>query len=97
MWTTSRKGCGYTPTLGNAQVWDGMNLLLQAIRNTGGLTGDMKKDRRAVREQLAVIKSFPGITGTVWYDGKTGDPARCVRIMRIIGPERYELVRTVCP
>jgi branched-chain amino acid transport system substrate-binding protein len=87
----------YTPTRQNALAWDGMNILLQAIRNTGGLTGDVKKDRKAVRDQLALIKEFPGITGMVWYDGKTGDPLRCINIVNITGLEKYELVRTVRP
>ena len=34
-----------------ALTWDALGLVKQAILNTGGLSGDIKKDRSAVRDQ----------------------------------------------
>ena len=35
----------------------------QAMQNTGGMTGNLDKDRDAIKDQLAKIKDFEGITG----------------------------------
>ena len=42
---------GYEPDAVAALTWDAARLLLQAIQNTKGLTGDVKKDRQAVRDR----------------------------------------------
>ena len=52
-----------------ALTWDAARLLLQAIQNTKGLSGRPgNKDRQAVRDQLAKIKEFDGITGKMTFD-----------------------------
>ena len=63
---------GYEPDDVSALTWDAARLLLQAIQNTKGLTGDLKKDRKAIRDQLAKIREFDGITGKMSFNGKTG-------------------------
>ena len=54
---------GYVPDDVAALTWDAIGLIGQGIKNTGKLTGDIKKDREAVRNGIAEIKNFPGITG----------------------------------
>jgi branched-chain amino acid transport system substrate-binding protein len=88
---------GYEPDDVSALTWDATRLLLQAIQNTKGLTGDLKKDRKAIRDQLAKIKEFDGITGKMSFDGKTGDPVKCAVIVKISQEGKFEFYKSVCP
>lgn len=88
---------GYEPDAVAALTWDAARLLLQAIQNTGGLTGDVKKDRTAIRDQLAKIKEFDGITGKMSFDGKTGDPVKCAVMVKISPTGKFEFHKMVCP
>ncbi len=88
---------GYEPDAVAALTWDAARLLLQAIQNTGGLTGDVKKDRKAIRDQLAKIKEFDGITGKMSFDGKTGDPIKCAVMVKISPAGKFEFHKMVCP
>jgi len=87
---------GYVPDDVAALTWDAIRLAQQAIENTGGLTGDIKKDRVAVRDQLAKIKDFAGITGNMTFT-EEGDPIKCAVIVRISDQGEYEFYKQVCP
>jgi branched-chain amino acid transport system substrate-binding protein len=58
-----KKKYGYVPDDVAALTWDSLRLVQQAIQNAGAVTGRSKKDRQAVRDALAKIKNFKGITG----------------------------------
>jgi len=88
---------GYEPDAVAALTWDAIRLMLQAIQNTKGLTGDVKKDRKAIRDQLAQIKEFEGITGKMSFDGKTGDPIKCAVMVKISPAGKFEFHKMVCP
>jgi branched-chain amino acid transport system substrate-binding protein len=88
---------GYEPDDVSALTWDATRLLLQAIQNTKGLTGDLKKDRKAIRDQMAKIREFDGITGKMSFDGKTGDPIKCAVIVKISQEGKFEFYKSVCP
>jgi branched-chain amino acid transport system substrate-binding protein len=88
---------GYEPDAVAALTWDAARLLLQAIQNTKGLTGDVKKNRQAIRDQLAKLKEFEGITGKMSFDGKTGDPVKCAVIVKISAEGKFEFHKMVCP
>ena len=87
---------GYVPDDVGALTWDSIRLLQEAIQNTGGLSGDIKKDREAVRDQLAKIKKFEGITGNMDFT-EDGDPIKCAVIVRISDAGEYEFYKSVCP
>jgi branched-chain amino acid transport system substrate-binding protein len=87
---------GYVPDDVGALTWDSIRLLQQAIQNTGGLTGDIKKDRTAVRDQLAKIKKFEGITGNMDFT-EDGDPIKCAVVVRISDAGEFEFYKSVCP
>jgi len=87
---------GYVPDDVGALTWDSIRLLQQAIENTGGLSGDIKKDRTAVRDQLAQIKDFAGITGQMTFT-EEGDPIKCAVIVRISDAGEFEFYKSVCP
>jgi branched-chain amino acid transport system substrate-binding protein len=78
-------------------TWDAARMLLLAIQNTKGLTGNLEKDRKAVRDQLAQIKKFDGITGMMTFDGKTGDPVKCAVLVKISPEGAFTFYKSVCP
>ncbi|MBR9982066.1 MAG: ABC transporter substrate-binding protein [Desulfatitalea sp.] len=87
---------GYVPDDVAALTWDAIRLAQQAIVNTGGLSNDIKKDRQAVRDQLAMIRDFEGITGNMTFT-EEGDPIKCAVIVRISDAGEFEFYRQVCP
>ncbi len=87
---------GYVPDDVAALTWDSLRIVAEAIRNTGGLTGDLKKDRQLVRDALAGIKKFSGITGDMTFT-EQGDPIKCAVIVRISDEGEFEFYKSVCP
>lgn len=87
---------GYIPDDVAALTWDSINIMLQAIKNTGGLTGNIKKDREAVKNQLAAIENFEGITGNMTFTPE-GDPIKCAVVVRISDDGEFEFYKSVCP
>ena len=90
------KKYGYTPDDVAALTWDSLRLVQTAIENTGKLTGNIKKDRQAVRDALAQIKNFKGITGDMTFT-EEGDPIKCAVIVRISDKGEFEFYESVCP
>jgi len=87
---------GYTPDDVAALTWDSLRLVQTAIENSGKITGKIKKDRQAVRDALAKIKNFRGITGDMTFT-EEGDPIKCAVIVRISDKGEYEFYKSVCP
>ncbi|MCK8601905.1 ABC transporter substrate-binding protein [Syntrophobacteraceae bacterium DRH4] len=87
---------GYVPDDVAALTWDATRLLLQAVQNTNGLTGDLEKDRDAVKDQLGQIKDFEGITGKMTFTPE-GDPIKCAVIVKISDKGEFEFFESVCP
>lgn len=87
---------GYVPDDVAALTWDAIRLLLQAIQNTGGLTGNLEKDRENVKNALAQIKDFDGITGTMTFTPE-GDPIKCSVVVKISDQGEFEFYKSVCP
>ena len=79
-----------------ALTWDSLNIVEAAIKATGGLSGKIKKDRKAVRDELAKIKQFNGITGQMTFT-EEGDPVKCAVIVRISDKGEFEFYKSVCP
>jgi branched-chain amino acid transport system substrate-binding protein len=73
---------GEIPSDVGALTWDAMQLVQQAIENCGELTGDLAADRQCVRDGMASIREFEGITGTMSFD-REGDPTKCMVIATI--------------
>ena len=80
-----------------ALTWDAIGLIGNAIKNAGQITGDIKKDREAVRTALAATKNFPGITGTISFPPGSGDPIKCANIVKINDAGQFEFYQTACP
>ncbi|NJC88669.1 MAG: ABC transporter substrate-binding protein [Desulfuromonas sp.] len=87
---------GYVPDDVAALTWDATRIVLQAIQETGNLTGKLKQDRKAIREAMDKIKSFAGITGSMKFDAQ-GDPIKCAVVVKINDKGEFEFTKSVCP
>ena len=59
-----------------ALTYDAFGLLVQAIKEAG------KMERQAIRDALAKIQKYEGVTGTMQFAG-TGDPIKSAVILQI--------------
>lgn len=87
---------GYVPDDVGALTWDTLKLVQMAIENCGEITGDIVVDRACVRDALAQIKDFPGITGDMTFT-EEGDPIKCAVIVRISDAGEFEFYKSACP
>ncbi len=87
---------GKTPDDVAALTWDSIGLMVQAIKDTGGLSGDIKADRTKVKDALAKVADFPGITGGMTFTPE-GDPKKCAVIVQINQDGEFEFHKSVCP
>ncbi|MDJ0809566.1 MAG: ABC transporter substrate-binding protein [Desulfobacterales bacterium] len=90
------KKYGYTPDDVGALTWDALRLVQKAIEDTGKLTGNLKNDRVAVKDALAKIKEFDGITGKMTFTPE-GDPIKCAVVVRISEKGEFEFYKSACP
>jgi branched-chain amino acid transport system substrate-binding protein len=87
---------GYVPDDVAALTWDALGIVERAIQDCGELTGDIAADRTCVRNALAQIKDFEGITGKMTFT-EEGDPIKCAVIVRISDKGEFEFYKSVCP
>ena len=90
------KKYGYVPDDVGALTWDSMGIVQTAIENCGKITGKIEQDRQCVRDALAKIKEFDGITGKMTFT-EEGDPLKCAVIVRISDKGEFEFYKSVCP
>jgi len=86
----------YVPDDVGALTWDTMRIVQAAIEGVGEISGDIKKDREAVRNALAAIKDFKGITGDMTFN-EDGDPSKCAVVVKISDAGKFEFFKSVCP
>lgn len=87
---------GYVPDDVAALTWDALHIVQKAIESCGNLTGDIAKDRQCVRDALAKIEKFDGITGKMTFT-EDGDPIKCAVIVKISDQGKFEFYKSVCP
>jgi branched-chain amino acid transport system substrate-binding protein len=90
------KKYGYVPDDVGALTWDSLRIVQRAIENCGTITGNINEDRKCVRNALARIKAFQGITGKMTFT-EEGDPIKCAVIVRINDEGQFEFYKSVCP
>lgn len=86
-----------TPDDVGALTWDATGMVLAAIQKMGAVSGDLAKDREALRVAMSTTKDFEGITGKMSFDGKTGDPIKCAVIVKIDDKGEFTFHESVCP
>jgi branched-chain amino acid transport system substrate-binding protein len=91
-----KKAYGYVPDDVAALTWDSLLIVQEAIQACGAMTGKLDKDRQCVRDALARIKKFDGITGQMTFT-EDGDPIKCAVIVKISDKGEYQFYKSVCP
>ena len=87
---------GYVPDDVGALTWDALGIVQRALQDYGKVTGNTKKDRQGIRDALAQIKEFDGITGQMTFT-EEGDPIKCAVVVRISDAGEFEFYKSVCP
>ena len=87
---------GKTPDDVAALTWDSLGLMIKAIQDTGGLSGKVKMDRTKVKDALAAVKNYPGITGGMTFTPE-GDPKKCAVVVKINQEGQFAFHKSVCP
>ena len=87
---------GYVPDDVGALTWDTFLIVQKAIEDCGEITGDLTVDRTCVRDAMANIKEFPGITGNMTFT-EQGDPLKCAVIVRISDEGEFKFYTSACP
>jgi len=87
---------GYAPGDVAALAWDSAHLLQKAMEDCGKLTGNLATDRKCIRDALANIKEYNGITGKMSFN-EQGDPIKCAVIVRINDKGEFEFYKQACP
>jgi len=90
------KKYGYVPDDVGALTWDALGIVQAAIQSMGKITGNIEKDRQSLRNAMAKVKEFNGITGKMTFT-ENGDPIKCAVIVRISDKGEYEFFKSVCP
>ncbi len=89
------KKYGYVPDDPAALTWDALNIAKAAVESSK-YTGKIKDDRTNVRNALAQLKNFKGITGEMTFK-EDGDPEKCAVIVKISNKGEFEFYKSVCP
>lgn len=79
-----------------ALTYDAVKLIVQALKATGGLSGNLLADRISLRDQIAAVK-FQGVTGQLQYHPGSGDPAKCALLIKIDENGLFTSHESVCP
>ena len=87
---------GYVPDDVGALTWDALRIVQEAIQSCGKMTGKIEEDRKCVRDALAGVKQFNGITGEMTFT-EDGDPIKCAVIVKISNKGEFEFYKSVCP
>ena len=78
-----------------ALTWDAVRVMLKAIQQTGGLGGNILKDRNAIKDAITKLQNFEGATGEMSFNS-TGNPEKCAVVVRI-DDGVFTSYDTVCP
>ena len=73
-----------------ALTYDSMGLLFEAIKKSTTL------DRKVVRDSLATLANYPGVTGNIQFTAGSGDPVKSAVIMQIKG-DKFVWVMNAAP
>lgn len=87
---------GYVPDDVGALTWDTMHIVERAIKECGEITGDIEADRACVKDALAGIENFEGVTGTMTFTPE-GDPIKCALIISIGDNGELSVYEQTCP
>ncbi|MFA6938469.1 MAG: ABC transporter substrate-binding protein [Treponema sp.] len=86
---------GYTPDDVAALTYDAVNIVLTAIQNAG-LTGNLKKDRTAIKDAMGKISGYEGVTGKMTFT-PDGDPIKDAVVVQVSPAGEFTYVKSLQP
>jgi branched-chain amino acid transport system substrate-binding protein len=86
----------YEPADVAALTWDAIQIVVKGLRGMDELTGNIRKDRKALRDAIAGIEEVAGITGNMKFD-EQGDPIKCAVVVKISDEGEFVFTESVCP
>lgn len=90
------KKYGRLPSSFSALAYDAVDLMLTAIGNLNKLEGNLLVDRANIKEEIAKLKGFTGVTGIFDMDA-SGDPRKSGVIIRITNDGKFESYKIQTP
>jgi branched-chain amino acid transport system substrate-binding protein len=84
---------GYVPDDVAALAYDSIRIVLQAIQEAG-ITGTLQTDRDNIKNAIASMKDFDGITGKMTFDAN-GNPEKPAVVVRINDAGEFEYVTSL--
>lgn len=87
---------GYEPADVAALTWDAIRIVVQGLQGMDGMTGNIRKDRKTLRDAIAAIEEVDGITGKMKFDDQ-GDPIKCAVVVKISDEGEFVFTESVCP
>jgi branched-chain amino acid transport system substrate-binding protein len=87
---------GYQPADVAALTWDAIQIVVQGLKDMEEITGNVRKDRQALRDAIAGIEEVEGITGNMKFDDQ-GDPIKCAVVVKISDEGEFVFTESVCP
>jgi branched-chain amino acid transport system substrate-binding protein len=87
---------GQNPDEPAALTWDALRVMVEAIKRTSGLTGNLVKDRALVKDSLTAIQNFDGAAGELSFNA-TGNPSKCTVVVKIDDNGVFTFHDSVCP
>lgn len=91
-----QKKYGYQPADVAALTWDAARIVLKGLQDMGSITGDLRDDRKKLRDAISGIAEFEGITGKMKFDDQ-GDPIKCAVVVKISDTGEFVFTESVCP
>jgi branched-chain amino acid transport system substrate-binding protein len=73
---------GSTPDAFAAQAYDAVKIVGFALKRAGAVRPDGRVDRERLRNALAALRDYPGVTGVLAFD-RFGNPAREVLLLQV--------------
>ncbi|MDR2110719.1 MAG: ABC transporter substrate-binding protein [Spirochaetaceae bacterium] len=86
---------GYVPDDVAALSYDAIMIVLEAIQ-AAGLTGNLQRDRDAIKNAIATLKNYDGITGKMTFNAE-GDPEKDAVVVRISDTGEFVYVTSLKP
>ncbi len=91
-----KENYGYEPADVAALTWDATRIALEGLKKMEELTGNIRKDRKSLRDAIAAIEKVEGITGDMKFD-EEGDPIKCAVVVKIDEEGQFVFTKSVCP
>jgi branched-chain amino acid transport system substrate-binding protein len=86
---------GYVPDDVAALSYDAIMIVLEAIQNAG-LTGNLQRDRDNIKDAIAALRNYDGITGRMNFN-TDGDPEKDAVVVQISNTGEFVYVTSLKP